>query len=251
MIFSALCQPTQVYGMTTTLIACLPGWLLRLRVPDAWKVGTDSVKHNLVRAVQQGAHELAADLQAEEDLWQAGALVNALQLRLLDKNIRHEVKAAEKLDYKRQKLVQKQREKDELAAVKKSLKDNGAKAVVEHRQGNLHECLLDSPFGATTTPQNRTVRGGFTADSASVDPEATSSSAIDPAVHVRPTDLEPAFNAVSADAKPAPTKAIGNKKGKSKITATTGAKGQTEQTTLTQMDLETRVDVHSIDKAQR
>ena len=63
--------------------------------------------------------------------------------------------------------------------------------------------------------------------------------------------MEPAFNAVSADAKPAPAKATGNKKAKSKTTAKIGAKGQTEQTTLTQMDLEARVDVHSIDKAQQ
>ena len=55
--------------------------------------------------------------------------MNAQQL--LDKNLRHEVKAAEKLDHKRRKLVLKQREKDELAAEKKSLKENGAK-VVEH-----------------------------------------------------------------------------------------------------------------------
>ena len=36
---SALRKPTQVYGMTPALIACMPGWLLRLWVPDAWKVG--------------------------------------------------------------------------------------------------------------------------------------------------------------------------------------------------------------------
>ena len=51
---------------------------------------------------------------------------------VLDKNLPHEVKTAEKLDHKRRKLVSKQQEKDELAAAKKSLKDNGAKAVVEH-----------------------------------------------------------------------------------------------------------------------
>ena len=66
-----------------------------------------------------------------------------------------------------------------------------------------------------------------------------------------PTDLEPAFHAVSADAKPAPKPALANKKAKSKTTAKTGAKGQTQQTTLTQMDLEARVDVQSIDKAQQ
>ena len=43
-MFSALRKPTQVHGMTAPLIACLPGWLLRLRVPDAWGLGTDSVK---------------------------------------------------------------------------------------------------------------------------------------------------------------------------------------------------------------
>ena len=66
-----------------------------------------------------------------------------------------------------------------------------------------------------------------------------------------PTDLEPAFNVVSADAKPAPAKATGNKKAKSKTTAKINAKGHTELTTLTQMGLEARVDVHSIDKAQQ
>ena len=34
-MFNALCRLTQVYGMTTALIACLLGWLLRLWVPDA------------------------------------------------------------------------------------------------------------------------------------------------------------------------------------------------------------------------
>ena len=155
-MFSALRKPTQVYGMTAALIACLPGWLLRLWVTDAWGVGTDSVKQNLVRAVQQCAREPAADLQAEGELWQSGTPVNAQQLRLLDKNLRSEVKAAEKLDHKRRKLVLKQRAKDELAAAKKSLKENGAK-VVDHRQGSQHQRLLDSPFGAPTTPENRTV----------------------------------------------------------------------------------------------
>jgi hypothetical protein len=223
-MFSALRKPTQVYGMTAALIACLPGWLLRLWVPDAWGVGTDSVKQNLVRAVQQCAREPAADLQAEGELWQSGTPVNAQQLRLLDKNLRSEVKAAEKPDHKRRKLVLKQREKDELAAAKKSLKENGAK-VVDHRQGSQHQRLLDSPFGAPTTPENRTVRGGFTVDSESVGPEAASSSAVDLGVHVPPTDLEPAFHAVSADAKPAPKPAPANKKAKSKTTAKTGAKG--------------------------
>ena len=46
-MFSALRKRTQVYGMTTALIAYLP-WLLRLWVPDAWGVGTDSVKQNLL-----------------------------------------------------------------------------------------------------------------------------------------------------------------------------------------------------------
>ena len=249
-MFSALRKPTQVYGMTAALIACLPGWLLRLWVPDAWGVGTDSVKQNLVRAVQQCAREPAADLQAEGELWQSGTPVNAQQLRLLDKNLRSEVKAAEKLDHKRRKLVLKQREKDEMAAAKRSLKENGAK-VVDHRQGSQHQRLLDSPFGAPTTPENRTVRGGFTVDSESVGPEAASSNAVDLGVHVPPTDLEPAFHAVSADAKPAPKPAPANKEAKSKTTTKTGAKGQTEQTTLTQMDLEAGVDVQSIDKAQQ
>ena len=40
-MFSAFCKPTQVYAMTTTTIACLPGWLLKLCVPDALVVGTD------------------------------------------------------------------------------------------------------------------------------------------------------------------------------------------------------------------
>ena len=110
---------------------------------------------------------------------------------------------------------------------------------------------LDSPFGAPTTPENRTVRGGFTVDSESVGPEAASSSAVDLGVHVPPTDLEPTFHAVSADSKPAPKPAPANKKAKSKTTAKIGAKGHTEQTTLTQMDLEARVDVQSIDKAQQ
>ena len=249
-MFSALRKPTQVYGMTAALIACLPGWLLRLWVLDARGVGTDLVKQNLVQAVQQCAREPAADLQTEGELWQAGTPVNAQQLRLLDKNLRHEVKAAEKLDHKRRRLVLKQRQKDELAAAKKSLKENGAKAV-EHRQGSQHQRLLDSPCGATTSSENRTVRGGFTVDSESVGPEAASSSAVDPAVHVPPTDLEPAFHAVSAEAKPAPKSAHANKKAKSKTTAKTGAKGQNEQTTLTQMDMEARVDVQSIDKAQQ
>ena len=82
-MFSALRKPTHVWddgstdGMTAALIACLPGWLLRLWVLDAWKVGTDSVKQNLWRAVQQCALERAADLQAEGELWQAGTPVNA------------------------------------------------------------------------------------------------------------------------------------------------------------------------------
>ena len=176
--------------------------------------------------------------------------MNAQQPRLLDKNLRSEVKAAEKLDHKRRKLVLKQREKDELAAAKKSLKENRAK-VVDHRQGSQHQSLLDSPFGAPSTPENRIVRAGFTIDSESVGPEAASSSAVDLGVHVPPADLEPAFHAVSADAKPAPKPAPANKKAKSKTTAKTGAKGQIEQTTLTQMDLEARVDVQSIDKAQQ
>ena len=152
-MFSALRKLTQVYGMTAALIACMPGWLLRLWVTDAWKVGTDSVKQNLVRAVQQCAREPAADLQAEGELWQAGTPINAQQLRLLDKNLRHEGKAAKKLDHKRRKLVLKQREKDEPAAAKKSMKENGAKAIVEHRQGSQHQRLLDSPFRTTTTPE--------------------------------------------------------------------------------------------------
>ena len=239
-MFSALRKPTPVYRMTLALIAYLTGWLLRLWVPDAWGVGTDSVKQNVVQ-------EPSAKLQAEGDLSQARTPLNAQQLRLLDQNLRHEVKAAEKVDHKRQKLVPKQREKDELAAAKKSLKENGAK-VVEHRQGSQHHRLLDSPFGATTTPENRTIRGGFIVDSESVRCEAASSSAVNLAVHVPPTDLGPAFHAVSADAKPAPKPAPANKKAKSKTTAKTGAK---EQTTLTQMDLEARVDVQSIDKVQR
>ena len=245
-MFSALRKLTQVYGMAAALMACLRGWLLRLWVPDAWGVGTDSVKQNLVPAVQQYAREPAADLQADGELWQAGTQVNAQQLRLLDKNLRHEVKAAEKLDHKRRKLVLKQREKDELAAAEKSLKETSAK-VVDHRQGSPHQTLLDGPFGAPTTLENRTVRGGFTVDSQRVSPEAASSSTFDLGVHVPPTDLEPAFHAVSADATPAHA----NKEAKSKTTAKTGAKGQTEQTTLTQMDLEARVEVQSIDKAQR
>ena len=50
--------------------------------------------------------------------------MNAQQLRLLDKNLRHEVKAAEKLDHKRRKLVL---EKDELAAAKKVSKGEWCK----------------------------------------------------------------------------------------------------------------------------
>ena len=69
-------------------------------------------------------------------------------------------------------------------------------------------------------------------------------------VHVPPTVLEPAFNAVSVDAKLAPAKATRNKKGKAKPLAKAGAKRPTEQTTLTRMDLENTVDVHSIDKGQ-
>ena len=38
-MFNALRKPTQVYGITAAPIACLPGWLLRLWVPDAWGVG--------------------------------------------------------------------------------------------------------------------------------------------------------------------------------------------------------------------
>ena len=53
-----------------------------------------------------------------------------------------------------------------------------------------------------------------------------------------PTVLQPAFNAVSVDAKLAPAKATRNKKGKAKPLAKAGAKRRTEQTTLTQMDLE-------------
>ena len=103
---------------------------------------------------QQCAQE-PADLKAEGQLWLAGTPVNAQQLRLLDKNLRHEVKAAEKLDHKRRKLVQKQREKDELVAAKKSLQENGVKAAVEHKQGSQHQRLLDSPFHTTSTPENR------------------------------------------------------------------------------------------------
>ena len=61
-MFSALRKPTQVYGMTAALNACLPGWLLRLWVPDAWGVGTDSAKQDLVRAVQQCARERSSKL---------------------------------------------------------------------------------------------------------------------------------------------------------------------------------------------
>ena len=249
-MFSALRKLTQVYGMLAAPIACLPRWLLRLWVPDAWGVGTDSVKQNLVRAVQQCAREPAADLQAEGELWQAGTPVNAQQLRLLEKSLRHEGKAAEKLDHRRRKLVLKQREKDQLAAAKKSPKENGAK-VVDHGQGRQHQRILDSPFGAPTTPENRTVRGGLTADSESVGPEAASSSVVDIGVHVPPNNLEPNFHAVSADAKPYPKPAHAKNKAKSKTTAKTGAKGQVEQTTLTQMDLEARVDVQTIDKARK
>ena len=92
-MFRALRNPTQVYGMTAALITCLPGWLLRLWVPDVWGVGIDSVKQNLVRAVQQCAREPATDLQAKGELWQAGTPVNAQHLRLLDKTLRHDVKA--------------------------------------------------------------------------------------------------------------------------------------------------------------
>ena len=76
-IFSGLRKPTQVYGMTAALFASLPGWLLRLYVPDAWVLGTDSVKQNLVRAVPQCARDSATDLQAEGELWQAVTPVNA------------------------------------------------------------------------------------------------------------------------------------------------------------------------------
>ena len=54
----------------------------------------------------------------------------------------------------------------------------------------------------------------------------------------------------SVDAKPAPAKATRNKKGKAKPLAKAGAKRPTEQTTLTQMDLEDTVDLHSIVKGQ-
>ena len=111
-----------------------------------------------------------------------------------------------------------------MAAAKKSLKENGAKAV-KHGQGSQHQRLLDSPFGATTTVENGTIRGGFTVDSGSVDLEAASSSAADPAVHVPPTNPEPAFHAVNADAKPTPKLAPANNKAKSKTAAKTGAKG--------------------------
>ena len=70
-MFSAPRKLLQLYGMTTALIACLPGWLLRPWVPYACGVGTDSVKQNLVRAVQQCAREPSADLQAEGELWQS------------------------------------------------------------------------------------------------------------------------------------------------------------------------------------
>ena len=66
---------------------------------------------------------------------------------LLDKNLRHEVKGAEKLDHERRKLFLKQREKDELAAAKKLIKKKRAK-VVDDRQGSQLQRLLDSPFGA-------------------------------------------------------------------------------------------------------
>ena len=69
-------------------------------------------------------------------------------------------------------------------------------------------------------------------------------------VHVPPTVLGPAFNAVGVDAKPAPAKATRNKKGKAKPLAKAGAKRPIEQTTLTQMDLEDTVDLHSIVKGQ-
>ena len=88
-------------------------------------------------------------------------------------------------------------------------------------------------------------------DSERVLSEAASSNTVDLGVHVPPTDMEPAFHAVSADAKITPKLAPANKKAKSKTTAKTGAKGQTEQTTLTQIDLEARLDGHSIDKAQQ
>ena len=248
--FSAFRKPTQVYGMTTALMACLLSLLFRLWVPDAWKVGADSVKQNLVRAVHECSLQPTADWQAEGELWQDRMPANAQQLRLLDNNLRHEFKAAEKLDHKRRNLVVKQREKDELEAAKNSVKENCAKAVVEHKQGSQHQRLLDSPFHTTTAPENRTVRGGFTVDSESITPEAYSSSAVHPAVHVLPPDPGCAFNAVTADANLAPAKAKGTRR-RSKTTAKTGAKGQTEQTTLTQMDLEGRVDVQSTDKAHQ
>ena len=48
-----------------------------------------------------------------------------------------------------------------------------------------------------------------------------------------------------------PAKATMNKKGKAKPLAKAGAKRPTEQTTLTQMDLENTVDLHSIDKGEK
>ena len=47
-MFSALRKPTQVYGMTAALTACLRSWLLRLWVPDAWGLGTNSMKQNVL-----------------------------------------------------------------------------------------------------------------------------------------------------------------------------------------------------------
>ena len=92
--------------------------------------------------MEQCARKPVVDLQAKGELWRAGLLVNAQQLRLLDKNLRHKIKAAEKLDHNRRKLVLKQQQKHELPAARNSVEENGAKAGVKHTQGSQLERVL-------------------------------------------------------------------------------------------------------------
>ena len=132
----------------------------------------------------------------------------------------------------------------------RGIKENGVKADNEHRQGHQHQKLLDTLLPGTSIPKNWTLQAVFTVDIEAVCLEATSSPAVDSVVHVPPTVLQLAFNAVSVDAKPAPAKATRNKRGKAKPLAKASAKRPKEQTTLTQMDLENDVDFHSIGKGQ-
>ena len=75
-MFTVHRKPVQVYAMNAALISCMPGWLLRVWIPDDWRVPAGLMKYNFVRVVQQCAKEPSVDLQAEGGLFQSGTPVN-------------------------------------------------------------------------------------------------------------------------------------------------------------------------------